>query len=66
MDIVKYTLYFFWTLSLFGLLAVLFLLYFFDVLFPDYDNMPGSIFNEDKIGLPYQAGALSSAPGLFA
>ncbi len=47
-DIIKYTLWFFWALCLFGLLVIMFILIFWDILFPDYDGMPGSVFNGEE------------------
>lgn len=48
MDIIIWTLRFFWVMCLFFLLILLFLLYFFDILFPDYKDMPESIWNGEE------------------
>ena len=46
-DIVYYTLCFFWALCLFCLLAVIFVYFFWDILFPEYDQMPEMLEGED-------------------
>jgi len=48
MDITLWTLRLLWLLFFVGLLFVLFLLHFFDIIFPDYENMPDSVFKEEN------------------
>lgn len=44
-DIIQYTLWFFWIIILLCLLGFVFIVIFWDALFPEYDQTPDILYN---------------------